>query len=246
MNNKANKIKEQRKTLTYSTKELARLTNVLEKDIIAYEANKKVATLKTVGKIAKSTNTKVSDWVDKEYFTKLKHRKKLETMADKTDEEKAISFFRAMFRADDVMETLYSALIDMNEIKITKGQEIIFSEFTKKILINIASIKLKKIFNTCESNECACQHTNNSIIKKSDTNINKKEISMEQITFNSILKELRILFKDTDNMEIIIQALININSIDGKGNCSEKAKLLLDTIIANRIKKELDLKGNAK
>jgi DNA-binding XRE family transcriptional regulator len=34
MNNKSNKIKERRKTLTYSTKELASLANVPEKDIL--------------------------------------------------------------------------------------------------------------------------------------------------------------------------------------------------------------------
>ncbi|WP_040328385.1 helix-turn-helix transcriptional regulator [Clostridium ihumii] len=240
MNKKGNKIKEKRKTLTYSTRELARVTNVLEKDIIAYEANKKVATLTTIEKIAHATNTKVSDWADEEYFTRSRNKKKLETIVDKTDEENVIALFRAMFRADDVMDTLYKALINMNEVKMEKDEEIIFSEFSKKILINIASMKLKKVFNACEIGRYTGKNTDDIIVKKNNTNIKENKISINQTTLNNITKELRILFKDTDNIKIIIQALININSIDSKGNCSKKAKLLLDTIIADKIKKELD------
>ncbi|EQC1535618.1 helix-turn-helix transcriptional regulator [Clostridium botulinum] len=239
MNNKGNKIKEQRKNLCYSTRELAHLTNVLEKNIIAYESNKKVPTLKTIEKISKATNTKVGDWIDEEYFIKPKRKKNLETWADKTDEEKAISFFRAIFRADNVMETLYSALIDMKEIKITKDKNIIFSEFAKQLLISISSIKLKKIFVACDINEDTKQDTNHIIVKNSNSNINKEKDPMEQITFNKLLGELRTLFKDTDTMKVMIQALINIDSIDSKGDCSEKAKVLLDTIIANKIKETI-------
>lgn len=144
MNNKANKIKEQRKTLAYSTRELANLTNVLEKDIIAYESNKKVATLKTIEKIANATKTKVDDWVDEDYFMKPKSEKNSETMADKSGREIALNFFSAMLKADDVVDILSSALIDMKEIKVTRDKEIIFSKFTEKMFMNISSIKLKK------------------------------------------------------------------------------------------------------
>lgn len=240
MNNKANKIKEHRKTLAYSTKELANLTNVPERDIMAYEANKKVATLKTIEKIANATNTKVSDWVDEDYFMKSKDTKNIETMADKTGKEKAICLFSAMFRADDVMDILYSALIDMKEIKITEDREVIFSEFTKEILINVSSIKLKKVFETCKIDKHTDQDTNNTRVRKSDSvSINKRKKSIENITFNDLLQESRIIFKHTDTIKVIIQALINIGFIDTNGCCSEKAKLLLDTIISNKIKESI-------
>lgn len=76
--------------------------------------------------------------------------------------------------------------------------------------------------------------------KKSDTNrINRKKRTIENVTFDGLLRELRNLFRDTDSIEVIIQALINIDAIDNSGNCSEKAKLLLDTIISNKIKKSI-------
>lgn len=237
MNNNTNKIKEQRKTLAYSTRELANLTNVLEGDIIAYEANKKVATLKTIEKIANATNTKVSDWVDEEYFIKPKYRKSIETMNDEIVKEKITDFFGAMFQADNVMEILCSALIDMEEIKITKDKEIIFSEFAKKIIISVSSVKLKKVFKVCKDNKHIEQDANNIMVKKSDSSIDKKKISIEKITFDSLLQELRIIFKGTDSIDVIIQALVNIDFIDSRGCCSEKAKLLVDTIISNKIKK---------
>lgn len=238
MNNKANKIREQRKSLTYSIRELATLTNVPENDIRAYESNKKVATEKTIKKIATLTNTKVSDWVDEDYFKTTKYN---ENILDKKDEELAMNLYRAMFRSDDVMETLYSALMDMQEIEITEDNEIVFSEFCKELFISIYSIKFKTIFAVCKINKIKEPATNNNVVKSNHVEINKKmpSTSIKMITFDNLVRELRILFKNTDVIKVIIQALIKIGSIDNSGSCSEKAKLLLDTILSNKIKNSI-------
>lgn len=237
MNNKSNKIRQQRKLLAYSIRELAALANILEKDIIAYEANKKVATLKTIEKISNTTNTKVSDWVAEDYFSKSKYT---ENISYKSNEEIALCFFRAMFRADGVMDTLYSALLDMKEIEITENEQIVFSEFTKEILISMSSIKLKKIFTTCKINEHKEPDTNNFIVERNNLCIDNKKISIEMVTFDALLQELKVLFKDTDIIDVIIQALINIGTIDSSGYCSEKANLLLNTILSSKIKNSIN------
>lgn len=231
MDNKANKIREQRKELAYSVKELATLANIKEKDILDYEANKKSASLKTLEKIANATNTNVSDWVDEVYFRKSKN---IENISN--EDNIASIFFRAMFRADSLMDTLYIALIDINEIKITEDKEVILSEFCEDILKSISSIKFKKVLKTCGWNGIKDPVSNNMIIEKKYIRNDKKNISLNNETFNNLLYEFRIIFKNIDIIEVIIQALINIGHIDNSGNCSEKATLLLNTVMSNKIK----------
>lgn len=236
----SNRIKEQRKTLAYTTRELSSLADIPEKDIKDYEANRKIASLKRIEKISTATGTKVSDWVDNDYFIKPKD---IENIPLKNDENIALPFFQAMFRADDVMDTLYNALIDMGEIKRDKNKNVEISEFGEKICLSIASIKLKKIMDICEDKK----DSNNSINNKTSKNNNsinensncvvKKERSLDNITYNNLLAELRILFKNTDVIEVIMQSLINIGYIDSDGCCSEKANLLLNTIMTNKLKK---------
>lgn len=232
MNNKNNKIKEQRKTLAYTTRELASLANIPEKDIVDYEANKKNATMKTLEKIANATGTKVSDWVDEDYFKKSKD---IENIPLENTENIALSFFLAMFRADDVMDTIYNALIDMKEIKMTKDKKVVFSEFSEKICLSIASIKLKKVMDVCEINKSKDKPTNKTV-ERNNNCIEKEKPSLANITFNHLLQELRVLFKNTDVIEVIMLSLINIGYIDNDGCCSEKANLLLTTIMSNKLK----------
>jgi valyl-tRNA synthetase len=157
-------------------------------------------------------------------------------MATKNDEELALCFYSAMFRADDVMETLYSELIEMKEIEMTKDEEVVFSDFSKKIFLSIASIKLKKIINVYEDNKNKGTDAKNIIVEKNNSCIKTKKPSLEKITFNGLLQELRVLFRNTDIIDVIIEALINIGCIDISGCRSEKANLLLTTILSNKVK----------
>lgn len=249
MDIKGNKIREQRKSLTYSISELASITNVPEKDIIAYETNKKTAKLRTIEKIANATGTNVNDWVDEDYF--VLHRdycvKKKGAFVNQNDTEEitinddnvGVLFFQALFRADDVADIMYTALIDMNEIKMV-DEQVEFSEFAKEILSNIGSIKLKKVMGVCKPDKNKVRVSNNaseSIGAKDDNcDIRKREKSVTDITFNNLLQEAKIIFKNTDSIEIVMQALININHVDIKGQLSEKANILLDTIMSNKLK----------
>lgn len=232
MINKSNKIREQRKILAYSIRELSNLTNISDKDITAYEANKKTATLKTLEKIAKATDTNVSDWVDEDYFRKSKY---IENASDKDGREIAVCFFQSLFRADYVMETLYIALIDMKEIEVIDDEKIIFSEFSEDLFKSVTSIKLKKVFKACDKDSV----TNNIKTERRSTYTDKKKPSLEKVNLNGLENELRVLFKNTDIIEVIIQALINIGHIDNIEYCSEKATLLLNTIMLNKIKNSL-------
>lgn len=239
----SNRIKEQRKTLAYTPRELASLADIPEKDIKDYEANRKIASLKRIEKIATATGTKVSDWVDEDYFIKPKD---IQTIPLKNDENIALTFFQAMFRSDDVMDTLYDALIDMGEIKRLKNKNVEISEFGEKLCLSISSIKLKKVMNVCENkknrNNSINNKTskNNTSINKNSNCIEKKKKSLDNITYNNLLSELRILFKNTDVIEVIMQSLINIGYIDSDGCYSEKANLLLHTIMSNKLKKLID------
>jgi hypothetical protein len=151
-----------------------------------------------------------------------------------------------MLRADDVMDTLYSALIDMGEMGRNKDEEIVFSEFSKEIITSISSIKLKKIMSvheTTKPKDTAIIVENNSCIKKKEISL-KTKTSLKTVTFNCLSQELRVLFKDTDIVEVIIEALINIKCIDSSGCRSEKANLLLNTIISNKVKSLIIKKTN--
>lgn len=247
MENKSNKIRKQRKSLTYSTKELADLSKVPEHDIIAYESNKKTATPKTIKKIADATRTNISNWVDDDYFKRSRRNAKAtsyeidegdEKIFDKGDKEAAVCCLRAMFRADDVMDTLYDALIDMEDMKMTEDGELEFSEFGKKVLTSVCSMKLKKVFTICnpkDSRDSKSSSASTSIVKGSQV-ADRSKIPLNLITFNNLLQELKIMFRNTDTLEIIIQALTNIGCIDDDGRCSEKSKLLLNTVMANKVK----------
>ncbi|APH20947.1 helix-turn-helix transcriptional regulator [Clostridium botulinum] len=244
MNNKGNKIKEQRKNLCYSTKELAKISHIPEKSIINYESNKIKAKLITIRKIAKATNTKVGDWVDKEYFeqTKENYNKNLEKCIEKesippmtNDEERKVAFLRGMYRADEVMDILYTVLIDMNEIKRTEDKkDVIFSEFAKNLLINVSIIKLKRVYSRCNFNKEMEQK--NPILNKKN---NKKKLSIEDITYADLADEFQVMFKYTDTFKVIIQALNKMDAIDKEGNCTSKGKLLLDKVVENKIKKTI-------
>ena len=231
MDNKSNKIREQRKVLAYSIKELSNLTSISDKDIIAYETNKKAATLKTLKRIAKATDTNVSDWVDEDYFRKSES---VEKVSDKDNREIAIYFLKSLFGADDVMKTIYIALIDMKEMEVVDNKEIIFSEFSKELLKSATSIKLKKVFKAC-GKDLAINNINTEICY---TYTDKKKLSLERANLNGLENELRVLFKNTDIIEVIIHALINIGHINNEYR-SEKATLLLNTIMLNKIKNSL-------
>jgi transcriptional regulator with XRE-family HTH domain len=238
MNNIANKIRDRRKILAYSVRELAILSNISEKDIVAYETNRKSATLKTLKKIANSTRTKVNDWVDNDYF---KRSVDIKNLSCKNNNQLAITFFREMFRADDIMETLHNALINMKEIQLNSDNEVILSEFSEKIYQSIASIKLKIILETLDKNISVETNSNNETVTQTQTNNN-----LSSITSNDLSQEMAIIFKNIDTMDTIIQALINIDYIDSNGICSDKVKLLLDAIISNKINKYVRIKKQQK
>lgn len=249
MDIKGNKIRKQRKSLTYSISELASITNVPEKDIIAYETNKKTAKLRTIEKMANATGTNVNDWVDEDYFVLHKDYcvKKKSSFVNQNNTEEitldddniGILFFQALFRADDVADIMYTALIDMDEIKMI-DEQVEFSEFAKEILLNIGSIKVKKVMDVCKPNKNKVRVSNNigeSIVTKDDNcDIRKKKKSVTDISFNNLLQEAKIMFENTDSIEVIMQALINISHVDSKGQPSEKANILLDTIMSNKLK----------
>lgn len=245
MKKQINKIREQRKKLCYSTREFSKICNIPETKIINYETNKTKAKLITIRKMAKATNTKVEDWVEEEYFgqTEESYNKSLEKCIEKentpsitNDEEREIAFFRGMYRADEVMDVLYTALIEMEDIKRTEDKkDILFSEFAKTILINVSVLKLKKVYDICKSNKKI--EDKNLILKRQRIErFGKKRLSIEDITYSDLFDEFQIIFKHTDTFKIIIQALDKMDCIDSEGNCIGKGKILLDKVIANKIK----------
>lgn len=248
MKNPINKIREQRKNLCYSTRELAKISHIPETSIINYESDKIKAKLITIRKIAKATNTKVDDWVDKEYFeqTKENYNKNLEKCIEKesippmtNDQERKIAFLRGMYRADEVMDILYTVLIDMNEIKRTEDKkDVIFSEFAKKLLINVSIIKLKKVYSRCDFNK-EMEKKNPILNKKKNKKINKEKLSIEDITYTDLENDFQVMFNHTDALKVIIQALNKMGAIDKEGNCTSKGKVLLDKVVENKIKKTI-------
>lgn len=231
MSSKANKIRERRKALTYSVREISNLTDIPVKSILDYESGKKIAKRTTIEKIANATKTHVSDWVDDDYFRK-RSLKGVEKQSEceipllrKSDNEIASCFIKALLNADDVMDVLLDVLIDMKEIKLINNDSIVLSQFSEKLCKSIFTIKLKKVLDI---------HNNRNI---GDSLKNKSIKSIERASYDNLLYELKHIFKDTDCVEAIIQALIDIGHIDNEGLCTEKADALLKTLISYKIKK---------
>lgn len=227
MSVKYNNIRKQRRLLAYSTRELAVITNVPEKDIIEYEANKKKAKLQTIQKIANATGTKINDWVTQDYFAN-----KLEVVEKPINKDKLLmNFFLALFHGDAVMDTLYDALLDIGEIKITEENKFEFLDFAERLLFSICSIKLKKVFHVCEPD---MNKENIKAIKSNDVSPNSN--SYINITYDNLLRDTKIIFKNTDIIEVVMQSLIDIGEVDSNGICSEKGNLLLNAIMKNKLK----------
>jgi transcriptional regulator with XRE-family HTH domain len=239
VNKKANQLKERRKMLAYSTRELATLSTVPEKDIIAYEKDEKTATLKTIEKITSATNTKVSDWVTEDYFRKPKYKDNInENILDKSKEEMFLDLLKAMYRADEVMDLVYEALIEMNEVKFEEDKNVVFSKFGQELCISVSAIKMKKVLSACRKdfgkvNDLTTDEKGHG---SGEIYTHKNSTRKKRVIFDDLLRECKVLFKGTDTLEVIIQSLIDINCIDHDGNSSEKADLLLRTIMENKIK----------
>lgn len=241
MDNKYNKIRNQRKELTYSTRELAELSNIKEKDLLDYETNKKKASLKTIEKIANATGTKVQDWVEEEYFMKKRNDEKVSSQGavEITDKipcdnaaEAGATFFSALLQGDNVMNTVYDALITMQEATLNQDGKVELSAFAEELCKSIAQIKLKKVM-SLYIKEKKEEDSSENIIKKIE--ISKRKERMKNISINELIIGFKEIFKDTDTMDVILKALINTNYINSQGYHSGKVDLIINAIMSNKI-----------
>ena len=142
------KIREQRKKLCFTRKELAKAAGINESAVKAYESGTIKMKPKTIEKIARTTNTNVSDWIDDDYFFKevIKLPGKMvvndSIVNEETSEKNFIQLITALLRCDNTMYTLYDALIDMGEI--TTMPKVELSKFSRQLLIAVIEIKIQK------------------------------------------------------------------------------------------------------
>lgn len=233
--NCCNKIREKRKTLTLSIKELSKISKVPEEDIKSYEKNEIKASKNTINKFAKATNTHVNDWVDEVYFKKTVTKRKTNKEIDSKD--MLMSLFTAINRSDDLLDILSSALLEMNEI----NTDIELSDFAEKLLVSVTKIKLKLLVNrSIDANRIKDNNSGQSSIKSKSDSIKNSFIDYKSDnTLNKLINECKEIFKGSDKMDIIINALCDMGEID-ENSKSEKATLLLETIIHNKIKNGLN------
>lgn len=229
--NYCNKIREKRKILTLSIKELSKISKVPEDDIKAYEKNEVKANKSTINKFAKATDTHINDWVDEVYFKENVNKRKTNKEVD--SKEVLMSLFTAINRSDDLLDILSSALLEMNEI----NDNMELSDFAEKLLASVTKIKLKLLVNrVIDKDKIKDNNSEHSSIKSNPSSVKDSFIDYKSDnTLNKLINECKEIFKGSDKMDIIIAALYNMGEID-ENNKSEKAVVLLETIIHNKIK----------
>ncbi|GEM_PF-3994892 len=233
--NYCNRIREKRKALTLSIRELSKISKVPEDDIKSYEKDEVKASKNTINKFAKSTNTHINDWVDEVYFKKTITKRKTNKEVDSKDV--LMSVFTAINRSDDLLDTLYSALLEMNEI----NADLELSDFAEKLLVSVTKIKFKLLVNTViDTDRIKDNNSEHSSIESKPGNIENSFIDYKSDnTLNKLINECKDIFKGSEKIDIIIAALYNMGEID-ENNKSEKAALLLETIMHHKIKNALN------
>lgn len=235
-NDNGNKIREKRKELALSISELSKISNISEKDIKSYEKNEVKASKKTIIQFAKVTNTNVNDWVDDIYFKRT--MTKINTIKKEVNPEEVLtSLFTAINRSDNLLEILYPALLEMNEI----NSDLELSRFAEKLLISVTQIKLKYLIkNTRELDGVENNKGNYPLTKSKDRTIIDYPVDYTSTdTLDKLINECKEVFKESDKIDIIVAALYKIGEIDINTK-SKKAILLLETIMSHKIKNALN------
>lgn len=222
-----NKIREERKKLALTSRQLAKMINVQENIILAYERNQIKASRTTIEKICIATKTNICDWVDDEYFSKKDNCNKEKKVSfeksnsikrGETKEELITNFFTSLSRADNTMDILYNSLIEMKEITSEDGN-VIISEFAESLILSVVNIKYQIVRDKLKS-----EPTGICI------DIRKTFDKYERLT-----EEMKFLLGEYESLDLIIKALNDINYIDKEGNINIKARKLIEKIVLNKV-----------
>lgn len=218
-----NKIRQKRKELCLSTKELSMMTKIPESKIFAYENNEVNATKATIKKICKATNTKINDWVDDTYFY---YEKKVEFT--KEERGKALdTYFQALIRSDNAIIMTFDALIEMKELEYDNGKILNLSDFAQNLFVNVVQEKMKVISQELK-------------VYRKDHIPSPAPIIIEEGThdFEILVSECKNILSnnDVESMDVIIRALNEMGYIDKSGQPIGKAINFFSLIVSQRIK----------